>query len=688
MLAYRTLWKAGTANELVAERLIQLKRDMGEAEESIAIGEEAYSRFNQPRWLLLSMDVANQAGLPDQLKRVLRMAISNEPQFQNLEMYWLMRAQLDTHENKPKIAIKHYQQALKVNPISATAKEGMLWNFIGQNDRRSLRSYIKIWRHDASKNSSLWGVYGLALAKVGQNKEALPWFERKARISPDDYLWLLTYADVLSKAGHIDAAWRVRKYVLFNLRLRFKQTENVPDKDIKSLLHPQYLALIRDLEGANADVSILKMFLAKGYDDPTVRELLIAAYLSQENYSAARFWLLENHVARQKIPAWQRLALALAENDLTVAAHILEKENDQLSTSNKVETLKRLNRNEEALALTYELLKLHNDQSSFQAALFNSRDELTVKSSKQVAVALNYKSFGELNIIESRARFNTPYLHGALALELKQTQLDFSGSDIVLPVNNEVDITGGFKHPLRDGVFQVNLGGNLREDKSLVHGAVKVSQNVTNKLKAHLHLGMNEISEVTGGLRSLGAKDAVLFGLSSNLTKQIFLYFDIDGHRYLTRQGSTLGKGYKLQTILGSSLLTTDMQDWQIRLQGSWESNSLEQTLSSELIGLVGPSVAGVETLIAPKFGTLGLGTTFRYGASDQGVLRRPFVLADVWAGRVWPANALGYNGRIAVGISLFGSDTLSAEAFYSNVQGGLTNQPFKGAGIQYSIRF
>lgn len=166
------------------------------------------------------------------------------------------------------------------------------------------------------------------------------------------------------------------------------------------------------------------------------------------------------------------------------------------------------------------------------------------------------------------------------------------------------------------------------------------------------------------------------------------MHFDIDGHRYLTRQGSTLGKGYKLQTILGSSLLTTDMQDWQIRLQGSWESNSLEQTLPSELIGLVGSSVAGVETLIAPKFSTLGLGTTFRYGASDQGVLRRPFVLADVWAGRVWPANALGYNGRIAMGISLFGSDTLSAEAFYSNVQGGLTNQPFKGAGIQYSIRF
>lgn len=688
LAAYSILLKSGNNNALVAERLIQLTRDMGKAEESIAIGEEVYHRLNQPRWLLLSMDVANQAGLSTQLKRLLKMAISNESQFQDLEMYWLMRAQLEIHENKPKIATQHYQQALKVNPASTTAKEGILWNLIEQNDKRSLQSYIKIWRLEASENSLLWGVYGIALTKVGQNKEALPWLERKSRISPDDYLWQLTYADALSRSGHADAAWQRRKYALFNLRSRFNKIGNEPDKKIKDLLHPVYLALIRDMEGADAEVSILKKLLAKGYDEPVVQELLVAAYLSQKNYFAARHWLLQDHIARQNSPAWQRLALALAENDLVAAERILENENNKLTEFNKMETLKRLDRNEEALALTYDLLESHKEQPALQTYLFQSRDELAVKLSKQIIGGFDYKSLGDINFTESRARISSPYLRGALAMELKHTLLDSSRPDLILPANNEVDIMTEFRHPLRQGMFQANLGGNLREDKSLAYGTFRVSQDITDKLKANLRLSVNEMSTETAALRALGAKDTILLGLSTQLTQQAFFNLEIDGHHYSTRERSTLGNGYKLQSILGTSLLTTGNQNWQIRLQGAWESNHLASTLPSELNGLLGASREEVLTLIPKSFGTMGMGTVFRYGGSDQGVLRRPFLLTDVWAGWVWPTNAMGYNGRISVGIPLLGPDILSAGAFYSNIQGGRTDQAFTGVGLQYSIRF
>jgi len=199
----------------------------------------------------------------------------------------------------------------RADSASTTAKEGILWNLIGQGDKRSLQSHIKTWRAEVSKSPSLWGVYGVALVKVGQSKEALPWFERKSRTSPDDYLWLLTYADALSKSGHVDKAWNLRKYVLFNLRSRLNELGRAPGKKIKELLRPEYLALIRDLEGTNADVTVLKKLLAKGYDDPVVQELLVAAYLSQENYPAARYWLMQEHISRQNSPTWQRPALAL-----------------------------------------------------------------------------------------------------------------------------------------------------------------------------------------------------------------------------------------------------------------------------------------------------------------------------------------------------------------------------------------
>ena len=685
--AYSVAWKSGSTGVVLAERLIQLNRDLGKPEEAIATGEEAYRRFDQPRWLLLSMDAANQARLSSQLSRLLKIAESKESQFLDSEMYWLMQAQLQTHECKAELAVKHYLQALKVNPASTTAKEGVLWSLIGLNDKRALRTYVKTWQPEASKKQALWGVYGLALVKVGQNKEALPWFERKSKTNPDDYLWLLTYADALTRAGRVDTAGQLRKYVLFNLRSRFKQIENESSAKIKELLRPEYLALVREMEGANADVSILKRFLAKGYDDPGVQELLVAAYLSQENYAAARYWLLREHIERQETPTWQRLALALGENDRATVERILENEDDKLSNFNRMEALRRLDRNEEALALTYSLFGAHKESAATQTYLFNVRDDLIAKTSRQVTGGIEYKTLGNINFVESRARFSLPYLRGALWAEVKHNLLDSTEPGIILPARNEVDITAEYKHPWREGIFQANVGGNLREVDSLPHGAVRVNQALTGRVKANFRLAVNEMSHETGALRALGKKDTILFGLSAQLPQQTFFHVDVDGHRYETRGGSNLGKGYKVQMILGRSLLS-GFQDWQVRLQGSWESNQLAAALPSDLSGLLSPSLSNVQTLIPKKFALMGIGTSFRYGPSDQGVLRRPFILVDAWVGGVWPANDLGYNGRLSMGTSLFGPDILSAGAFYSNVQGGRTDQAFAGVGLQYSFRF
>ena len=300
---------------------------------------------------------------------------------------------------------------------------------------------------------------------------------------------------------------------------------------------------------------------------------------------------------------------------------------------------------------------------------------------------IEYKTLGNINFVESRARFSLPYLRGALWAEVKHNLLDSTEPGIILPARNEVDITAEYKHPWREGIFQANVGGNLREVDSLPHGAVRVNQALTGRVKANFRLAMNEMSHETGALRALGKKDTILFGLSAQLPQQTFFHVDVDGHRYETRGGSNLGKGYKVQMILGRSLLS-GFQDWQVRLQGSWESNQLAATLPSDLSGLLSPSLSNVQTLIPKKFALMGIGTSFRYGPSDQGVVRRPFILADAWVGGVWPANDLGYNGRLSMGTSLFGPDILSVGAFYSNVQGGRTDQAFAGVGVTVFVSF
>ena len=277
------------------------------------------------------------------------------------------------------------------------------------------------------------------------------------------------------------------------------------------------------------------------------KELLVAAYLSQENYTAARYWLLQEHIARQgNAAAWQRLALAMGENDRVAVERILENEDDNLSNFNKMEALRRLDRNEEELALAYSLLTAHKESAATQTYLFNVRDDLIEKTSRQVTGGIEYKTLGNINFVESRAPFQPPYLRGALWAEVKHNLLDSTEPGIILPVRNEVDITAEYKRPWREGIVQANVGGNLRE---VVCSSWR-SQGQPGpywQSKANFCLAMNEMSHGTGALRALGKKDTILFGLSTHLPQQTFFHVDVDGHRYETRGGSNLGKGYKVK---------------------------------------------------------------------------------------------------------------------------------------------
>lgn len=686
LLAYKTLWKSDAANALVAERIIQLLKDKAQTKDAIAIANEAYRRFDQPRWLLLAMDTAVQFGLWENLRQLLQVADADRKQFQSLEMYWLTVAQLHNHDKQPQQVLSDYQQALTVNPASTIAREGVLWTLMDQQDNQRLASFLELWQQDAMAAPSLWGVYGIGLSKLGKDEQALPWFERKTKLNHDDYLWLLSYADTLVKANRVDAALLLRQYVLFKLRVQLQRTTK--SGDLSKLLRPAYLQLFRNMEGAAFEEKILQKFTTQGMKDPVVRELVIASYLSQENFAAARFWLLRAHAARLETPVGQRLALALATNDQTALNDILNREGDKLTQLDRVEPLKQLDRTDEALAVLDNYLQTSDDTGANQAGLYQYRNELAVQQSSQIILASNFQSLGALDINQNQIRYTLPLSKKALSFQLGHNHLNSTDEELLLPVNNEIDLFLEAKHRFKAGpLLQANLGTNLRTQQSLVYGSMNLSHKLTSFLDANIRIGLHEISTETPALRALGAKDKISLTLTTKLTRQSFFLFDIDGHRYLTRQGKVLGSGYKTSAILSYTLLGASPV-WQVRLQGSWESNNLKNSLPTELRdSLLSPS-ANIETIVPKSYGTIGVGTTFRYNLSGQDIPRQPYLLLDSWVGWAVPANVLTYNGRIGVGISLFKADVLSVGAFYGNVQGGQPNTAYQGIEAQYTIRF
>jgi hypothetical protein len=457
-------------------------------------------------------------------------------------------------------------------------------------------------------------------------------------------------------------------------------------QSLKSL-PPEFRAIIREMEGTEFEEQLLQNFSPAGMDDPKVREVVISYYLSRKNYEAARFWLMRAQKAGQPTPASQRLAIALVDDEEETVAEILDKESDSLSPADRVQALNYLNRTDQALKTLDNYLQTSEGfgQMGFYS---NYRNAMVVQQSTEVTPGWNFSQLGGLDITQSHVRIAMPVLKSPLVFHFKHNYLQTSTPDLVLPADHEYDASLEGRFPLHvNHQLQAKLGGNQQDWESLVYGAIGLQSTLASYLTSYLRVGVHEISNESAFFRALGAKDTLSLLLTNQLTSQTLFQVELDGHRYLTRQESLLGEGYKVSAILSHTLLPS-MPAWQIRLQGSWEANSLEDNLPAELRAPLPSPFAKVDLIVPDYYGTIGFGSTFRYGLSEPEIPREPYLLLDGWVGWATPSNELAYNGRVGLGVSLFKADVLSVGAFYGNVQGGFADQAYQGVGAEYTMRF
>lgn len=349
-VAYRSAWDGGARSALAAERLIQLYRTEGKAQLAIDTARQAYQGLAEPRWLLLGMDTAVQAGRWKELEQLGELARADERQFADSEMYWLLRAHIANHAKRHGEARGAYARALELNPRSLPARVGTLWLEIDSADTQRLAEHMQLWSKDAAAEPAFWAPYAVGMMRIGRVGESLPWFARQAQAKPGDTLWRLTYADALLKAGRQEQAWRLRRHVLAQLRgeLRSGAAKAAP-ADQAALL--TYASLARDVDGSRAERGLLQALLARRADDVRVREMIVSSNLSQEQFEMARHWLLRSQAEGKELPAWQSLAVALAHDDRPAIDRILAQRGEELTSADRANALRRVDRNDEALAL-------------------------------------------------------------------------------------------------------------------------------------------------------------------------------------------------------------------------------------------------------------------------------------------------------------------------------------------------
>ena len=142
--------------------------------------------------------------------------------------YWLLQAQTAIHNRQWRKGREAYRRALNIEPRSVPARVGLLWLLIDSGDTQSLARFLTRWQGDATQNPAYWRAYAVGLVQLGQPQDALTWFNRQAQAKPDDFPLLLGYADALGQMGRSSAEWRLRQYVLKQIRAEQRNSGTAP----------------------------------------------------------------------------------------------------------------------------------------------------------------------------------------------------------------------------------------------------------------------------------------------------------------------------------------------------------------------------------------------------------------------------------------------------------------------------
>ena len=451
-------------------------------------------------------------------------------------------------------------------------------------------------------------------------------------------------------------------------------------------LELRYAELIREM-GTPEEKQRAQDYLAGKSDDPAIRDFLISWYLEDKDFDSARHLIKQARYDQTPVPVWERLALAVEDNDPQAVRQLIKESHGELRPSTEVDALQRVGLNDEALALAQHYLEtIQTGPEAEQLGL--QADTLAISRAPYAEIGGSYQELGDLSITTGKTLLSADSPFARITVGLEENHLDASGNNLSTDAfDNEHDISVQTTRVQSSRQLALELGTNLRDDKSIVYGQFTWDEYFSPQLSTRTELAINQISVATAYLRAVGTKSLASLGTTYSPNLWNFARGKFELHRYQTRDNDRLGEGFLTEAALGHVMLQ-EFPRWHMEVRGSWEKNDLVNKVPSELTpDVVSPST-DIDAIIPKNYRTLGLASTLNYGSVGSDSPRRLKVLLDGWVGWLWPENKASYNARLGLGTSIFSRDMLSFDAYYANAFSGVGNQAYKGIGLNYRYYF
>lgn len=608
--------------------------------------------------------------------------------FEQLSRYWIIKARL-ARNNKANAKL-FLRQALSLNPKSKDVLVALLWYMVDSKDTENLKPLLQSISKFSRSDPDVWHVMAAAYRSLGEPLQAIQWYKKAAEQNVDDYLLQLEYADTLEETGQKGKATRLRQNIFYHVR-----PEIVAQMEKTSIFRVhefqiRYAQLVRRYIGIDAGEKWLGWLQnqSEKRQKVIVEEYRIAWYLAQGRTEQARWWLLKQQYNRLKTPAWQQLAIALADNNTAKIGKILEGDST-LYTLDRVAGLQATGRGFEALALARENLKTTNNED--QLLVYRKTvSGLGLNNPAGFALAGKFDNISELEMRGFFAEAAQTVNSDNFWFKYNYNHLATKESTITVRSKQKDENNIRIKWQHRNPRHQYWLEGmaSLRNDQDLYGFKAGYQYQLRNGWSTAINLQFNQPSNESAAFRVGGARDQLTLSLHGEVSKREYFGLSLHGRHYKTRGGLSMGSGLTTEFQAGYKIRFANPAI-SVVLHGMMNQSNLNKTLPKELVSIV-DSDATIESVLSKEYKELGLdlriaeGEFGTFGFVDRSL--RYYLDTGVFFSD--PSDGPGVKVEAGIGCRLFSSDELSLTGRYVDVQGGVNTIPTMALQLRYSHRF
>jgi tetratricopeptide (TPR) repeat protein len=658
------------------------------------LAEAGYDRFKTTDYLVAALGIYSQRRDWMSMRRVFaKIPPEVEAGLAKSPDYLMLRAEYRMATGHPELARGDYREALRIDPTHRLARIAFMWFLIDRRELPELRKQLALALEQGKDDPQFDGVIGAAFLTLGDSQRAVGYFAKVLKRNPDDYLWLLNYADALEQNNQPDVAWRVRRHAWIKVRQEMGKFQK--DKVPLDVLQAQARLALQFTPG-DPSLAVIQNLLRQdtSLDTPTsdphrrlldagTRDIALSWAISTEQWVQAKAWLMKQYARDMLKPAWAEAIIAIAGNDVDKLQKMLETEPDAIP---------RYDRHDAAMKT--QQYRLAEDIAFNELSRRPHDDEMHLRLTESVLQHYNSWEVGFTHFTRGALRGNEwsgetgVWLSPRLRLTFEVSDVDqwihSPGVFASIPGHDTAyGVTALFRHSIgetRLTIFHRDALADMTGFR-LIYG-----RPLGPRMVGRLGLAYNDRTLDTSALAVGGVRDQVFFDLEYNFAKREYLLGELQASRYYTQGERTfIGSGHSLSWELGHRI-RTEYPDWNVRLAGSF--NGFNHSGSGDVTTSVLVPGGGIPTaafFLPPSFNVYGIYTGFgTFYRTNYTRAIRPFFDIGVSHNSV---TGQGYGAILGASGSVIGGDRLTVYASTGRGGNGV-NEVSREVGLRYQYMF